>query len=224
MHSTITDFNGSSNVGLFMFANEKFALVGNEVPLEEVKKIQKTFEVPVHRITIAGTSLVGVFVAGNDDKIIIPSIIFDEEKKQLDDLGIKYDVLDSKLTCFGNNMVVSKNIVLVSEEYSIEQAKKIGQIFDLDVKQINIAGINTVGALIVLNNIKSKGLVSNEITEEELDNLASILDYELTPNTVNMGGLQIGSGVVCNSKGFLMGKASGYPEIQNTEEGLGFLE
>lgn len=207
-----------------MFVNDKFALVGVEVPLEEIKKIEQTFEVPVHRITIAGTSLIGVFVNGNNDKIIVPSIIFDEEKKVLETLGINYSVFESKLTCFGNNIVVANDIVLVSNEYSKTQAKKIGEIFELDSKRMNIAGISTLGSLLVLNNSKKKGLVTNYIEEDEFDSLASLLGYKLTPNTVNMGSIQIGSGVVCNEKGFLVGKASGYPEIQNAEEGLGFLE
>jgi len=42
----------------------------------------------------------------------------------------------------------------------------------------------------------------------------------ITTGTVNMGNPFVGSGILCNDKGFVIGDMSGGPEIMNAEEAL----
>jgi translation initiation factor 6 (eIF-6) len=66
MHVLMTDINGNPNIGLYGFCNDNFCLLGNEVPEKKFKEIEDVLKVKCHRISIAGTSLIGVFVAGNN--------------------------------------------------------------------------------------------------------------------------------------------------------------
>jgi len=66
-----TNIHGNSNIGLYMFCNDKFCLVGKSVEDIKIAEIERALKVPVHKITIAGTDLIGAFIAGNNNKIII---------------------------------------------------------------------------------------------------------------------------------------------------------
>ena len=44
--------------------------------------MEKVLNVPCHYVTIAGTSLVGVFITGNDNKILVPRITDERELRE----------------------------------------------------------------------------------------------------------------------------------------------
>ena len=92
---------GDSNVGLHVYPTNDYVLVGVELSDSEKKDFEEVFQAPVHKLTVAGTSLLGVFLTGNNKKLLVPSIIFDSEKKVLDDLGIDYDIFLTEHTCCG---------------------------------------------------------------------------------------------------------------------------
>ena len=70
MHILKTNFNGNPNVGLFGFATDEYCLLGKEIKKYVAKEIEKVLKVPVHQITLAGTSLIGAFAVGNS-KILL---------------------------------------------------------------------------------------------------------------------------------------------------------
>jgi len=55
MHIIQSKVQGNSNVGLYGFANNKFALIGMDFTAEQAIEFEEALGVPVHRITIAGT-------------------------------------------------------------------------------------------------------------------------------------------------------------------------
>ena len=74
MHVLIANVQGNPNVGLYGYANDQYCLLGTEVPSKTAKKIEKVLKVPTHRISMCGTSLVGVFVTGNNKCLLVPEI------------------------------------------------------------------------------------------------------------------------------------------------------
>lgn len=224
MNTLVTDFDGNSNIGLYGFVNDNFLLLGSEVSHRHDKELKEVFNVPIHRITIAGTSLIGVFVAGNNDKILVPGIIFEEERKVLEELGIDFEVYDTKFTCLGNNLKVFHNRIIINPEYSDAQARKIGEVFGVEAEKRKIAGLSVIGNLIVVNSDKKLALISNETSDDELKKLENDLGLTIIQSSVNMGSQFIGSGILCNKNGFAIGKSSGSPEILNAETNLGFIE
>jgi len=222
MHVLKMDFNGNPNIGLYAYANEKFCLVGKDISAENAKKIAKVLGVPVHRITMCGTSLIGVFVTGNSKCILVPSIAFEEELAVLDKLKIDYKVLETKLTALGNNILVNDKGCLVNPDFSKEERAKISEAFGVDVKKGKIAGLDIVGACATYND---KGIVIHrDIISKEADAVTELLGLECTNGTVNMGSPYVKSGLIVNSKGFIVGNLSSGPEIQFVDEGLGFIE
>lgn len=224
MHTLLTSFKGIHNIGLFCFVNDKIGLVGEEVPTKLLKEFEEVFEVPFHKLTIAGTSLLGSFLVGIGEKLLIPSITFDYEKKELERLGVDFEVFETNLTCLGNNIVSSESGVIINPEFTEAEREKLEQLFKVPVTRKKFADSNAVGNVVVINKNLSKGLVSNEVTEEEYEELQTLLGADLMPGSVNMGSSYVRSGIVVNKNGFAIGEISGGPEITNAEEALGFVE
>ena len=222
MHVIKTDFNGNTNVGLYAYATDSYCLVGPEVPSELIKKIEEVLDVPVHVLTIAGTSLLGVFLSGNSKIMLVPSITFESELEIIEKLEIPYQIIDTKLTALGNNIVCNDKGCLLNEDFEEIAQKQIGEALGLTPKKSKLAGLEIIGSLCVHNN---KGaLVHRDSKDFELEIIEAALGVPATIGTVNFGSPYIKSGVIVNSNGFIIGSLSGGPEIQNADIALGFIE
>jgi translation initiation factor 6 len=193
-----------------------------EVPAKKAKELERILNVPVHQITMCGTSLVGAFVTGNSKTLLVPEIAFDYELAQLEKLGIDYTVIQAKLTALGNNLLCNDKGCLANPDFSADQKKSIRQALGTSLKPGKIAGLNTVGSLGALN---SNGcVVHRDITRAETRFVEDLLGIRCFPSTINLSSPYIRSGLLCNDHGFIVGDASGGPEITNIDEALGFLE
>ena len=220
-HVIVVNFNSNPNVGLYGYATDKYCLLGSEVPEEYEKDIAEVLDVPIIRMNIAGTGLLGVFLSGNKNCLLVPSIAFPNELATLDKHKIKYKLIETKLTCLGNNMICNDNGCVVSSEYGDKEIKAIKDALKVEVVKAKIAELNTLGSLAV--HTKKGILCHHEILEHEAELLNKVLKVEIFTGTVNMGVPFIGSGIICNNKGFVIGDASGGPELVNADEALGFI-
>lgn len=217
-HVLIANFNGNPNVGLYGYANDKYCLIGREVPEKLHKKIEETLNVKLITMTIAGTSLLGVFLNGNNKVLLVPSIAFPQELEILDKHKIKYKVIDTKYTCLGNNMIINDKAALISNEYGARESKQVSDALGFDMVQAKIANHSILGSLAVLN--KNGILCHHDILESEAKVLKKVFKLEIHTGTVNMGTPFVGSGILCNSKGMIIGDLSGGPEIINADQAL----
>jgi translation initiation factor 6 len=219
-HVIVTDFNGNPNIGLYGYANDKYCLLGSDVPDSLVPKISEVLDVKVIRMNLAGTSLLGVFLTGNNKCLLVPNIAFEQELDILNKNKIKYKIINTKLTCLGNNIICTDKGCLVSSEYGEREIKQITDALKIDVKRAKIANLHTLGSLAI--HTKNALLCHHEILEHEAELIKKILKVEVYTGTVNMGVPFVGSGVLCNNHGFIVGNQSGGPEIINIDESLGF--
>ncbi|MBD3203395.1 translation initiation factor IF-6 [Candidatus Woesearchaeota archaeon] len=222
MHILKTNFDGNPNVGLYMFCNNKYCLVPRNCPEKLFQKLKLILKVKVHRITIAGTSLIGVFVSGNNNGILVPKITFEEEIRQLDKLNIRYNIIDTRLTALGNNILCNDNSCLINPDYEKDTIKIIEAAVEVPVKKAMINDLHTIGSMAKLTNFH--GLVHHDIKDFEQKFIEKNMKIKLTRGTVNFGSPYISSGVICNKNGFVIGDLSGGPEIANADEALGFVK
>ncbi|MBT5022396.1 translation initiation factor IF-6 [Candidatus Woesearchaeota archaeon] len=222
MHVLTIDFNGNPNVGLYGFCTDKFCLLGSEVSKRIADDVSKALGVPVLQTTICGTSLIGVFVAGNSNKIIVPSIVFDSELEFLKKNNIDVTVIDTKLTALGNNLLVNDTGCLANPDFSSDVKKRIREALGVPLKPGTIAGLPTVGSLAALNS--DICLTHPDIDNEELEKIENLLGIKVKTGTVNMGVPFISSGAICNDSGFVIGSVSGGPEVAWFDEVMGYLE
>ncbi len=222
MATILLGFNNNPNIGLYAFVTDKFALVGRELDDITVAEIQRVLDVPVHRVSIAGTSLIGVFLTGNSDMVYVPGIAFENELEDLKKLGIDYTVFNTDLTCLGNNIILNKHGAIMSSQFSNQDVIKFKKLVPkLKVEVSDIADTNTPGACIAING--NLALIHRDISPAQSDLLESTLKLELVPTTINLGVPYIKSGILCNDKGLIIGEASGPAEITYAESGLGYI-
>lgn len=202
-HILQASFHGNPNVGLYAFCNDKFCLLGKEVPEEVAVKISEVLKVPVHRITVAGTSLIGAFVAGNNKMILLPEIVFESELRKLDELGIKYTIIETKLTALGNNILCNDTGALVNPEFSAFTKKRIREALDVALKPGTIADVETVGSVAVIR--KDKCLVHRDATPDDFEYIETLLNVKCYTGTINLGNPYVKSGLIVNSNGFVVG-------------------
>lgn len=224
MNSAKLSFNNNPNIGLYLFVSDNVLLIGDEVSENDQKELERVFELKAIRASIAGTPLLGVFIAGNKDTLVVPDIAFKDEIENLKQTGLNVEVIKTKQTCLGNNIMVAKNQVIITKEFTETELEQIEKAFKMPASQMQLQSTNSLGSIIVINPDKNKALVGNGITEEEFDLIEKEIGYELEAGSVNMGSPHVRSGIAVNKNGYVIGKTSGGPEINNAEEALGFLE
>ncbi|MBU0757993.1 MAG: translation initiation factor IF-6 [Nanoarchaeota archaeon] len=221
MHVAIASINANPNIGLYCYCNDSFCLVPKSFP-ENLKKVfEDVLKVPVFNVTLAGTSLIGVFTAGNKNTILVPEIVFRNEFAELDRLKIKYTVVKSELTALGNNIICNDAGSIVNPDYDDRLIEFLSKELKVPVKKGKINELDTVGSLARVT--EKYGLIHNEARDFEIRFIEDNLNVKLTRGSVNFGSPYISSGVICNKNGFIIGDVSGGPEIQNADEAFGFI-
>lgn len=221
IHILKTHFHQSSNVGLHVYANDKFCLLSSMVPKKLEKEIEEVLKVPLVRTNLCGTALNGIFAAGNSRGILLPHIVLDSELEVLEKHKIKFKVLITDHTALGNNIVANDKAALISPDLK-EHQEEIGKF--LKVKKIQVFSLNelsTIGALIVLG--KKGCLVSKLASDKEMEFVEDFFGLPVTRCSVNLGSPYIKSGLVVNKQGFIVGEKTGGPEAVHIDEALGFI-
>ncbi|MFP4655985.1 MAG: translation initiation factor IF-6 [Candidatus Woesearchaeota archaeon] len=221
-HVAIMSFNNNPNIGLYAFTTDQICLVGEEVSDDQMDVLKDVLDVPVHRIRIAGTSLIGVFCAGNSSKLLVPYIIQEEEEEELRKLGITYSKISSKLTALGNIISANDHGAIVTPDFSDREIKEISEALGTTVKKGKISELNNMGSCLKVNNIG--GVAHSGISTAEIRFIEDTMRIEIVDGTINMGSPYVSSGIIANSKGFVAGAQSAGPEITNADIGLGFLK
>ena len=207
------------NIGLYMFATDKFCLVPDYSREKDVKEIADILDVEVIKTRIAGTSLIGVFVTGNSRGIVVPWIARESEVEQLREIGIDVLVVKDRVTALGNLIAANDEGALVSESVSLRSAGEIQKFLKVKVLRKNIAGIEVVGASTVATN---KGFLTHpSVKEDEIAELTSLFGVPGDTTTVNFGDPFVRTGIVANSKGVIVGENTSPIELLKIESVLG---
>lgn len=219
---SLMDFQGNPNIGIYMFANNKFCLLGQNINEAKKKEIEKTLGVSVYKISILSTQLIGIFITGNDEFLLIPQIT-QEEYLEIKNIAKKYDVkiitLKSKLNTLGNNICISDREILINSDYDKEVIDNIKKETAYKVTTIKSKKFNSIGSTTKFLNGKfflSQEYDQNEIKKINKKKIGGI-------GTINHGSQYIASGVIGNNNGIIIGKTSTSVEIQNIIENLNYI-
>ncbi len=213
---------GNANVGVFIYANDKVALVPPGITREEENTIQEALNVETVRITIAGTFLHGILVIGNNNGIILPRNTNYEEidvlSKLLKKYGLNVYLSGSRYTALGNMFLANNKIGIASEEIEDSEIDKISDTLGIEIIKKNIMGLPIPGSLAVIND--SGGVIHPDVSDDEIKELEEILNIGLERSTVNAGIPFIKSGLVANNYGIIVGEITTGPEILRIKRGF----
>src|SRR5947208_2194189 len=100
----LSDIFGDPNVGIFSFANDKIAILPAGISHKKIISFHDVLGVDSCSVGIAESRLVGIYVTGNSNAVLVPYITTDDELKQLRSTGasVGSHTLGSELITLSN--------------------------------------------------------------------------------------------------------------------------
>ena len=196
-----TNFEGDPNLGMYGFATRKYALLG----------IDKKLDLGVDKkvVSIAGTKFVGMFAAGNSDKIIVSGLVEPHELSALKEAADVL-VLKTEFTAVGNLLLLNDNGCIVSPLIS-NMRERIEKFLGIGCAVTKIAGTNVVGSCAACNN--SRCAVHPGASPEEIEIIEKTLQVKAGPSTANFGSPFVGACIIANDNAVAVSEQTTGPEL-----------
>jgi translation initiation factor 6 len=218
----LMNIHGNPNVGVYIFANNKVALVPPTLTEKDKRKVEEVLGVEAIETRIADMIIDGVMVAGNDRGLLLPRIVKPEEYDELRSAlsgKMRVEVLEIRQTALGNLIAANSRAALVSPLVTRSVLEFIKEVLGVEVvTQSPLADITTVGSMLVVTD--KGGVVHPGVSEEELRFLSNLFGVEFTPATVNFGLYFVKAGLVANNRGAIVGDETTGPELMRIQQAL----
>lgn len=199
----LSDIFGDPNVGVFSFANEKIAVLPAGVSSKKLASYKEALMIDAWAVGIADSRLVGVYVAGNSNALLLPYIATFDEISKIRSAGARVVVLDEKRTALGNMILCNDYGAVVDPRLKLKTVSAIEKALKVPAKAGTIGGLPLIGSLATASN---RGVLANPVIEEdEKKHISEVLNVPVSVGTVNSGVPYPKSGVVVNSKGAVVG-------------------
>jgi len=214
----LLDFFENPNLGVFCRANDDIAFIRKGLPKKVKNKIISALEIDLIELNIADATIIGALLTFNSKGAVVCDFIDDESLKIIENQGLKVCVTSDKINAAGNDILVNDKGALVHPDFKDKTIDDIQKTLGVPVSRGTIGTLKTVGMAAVVTN---KGLLCHpKATEEEKRNLEKIFGVSVMIGTVNHGSPVIGSGLVANSKGAIIGNLTTGIEMGRIEEAL----
>lgn len=206
------DVYRSPNVGLFLRTNNDTLLLPFGFAETKAKKLKEYLDVEkIIHVSIAGTRLIGPMTVMNNNGILLPSTVSDDEIRILKQTGLNVDRLKSKFTAIGNLISANDKGALVSNLFKGEADQNIKDILGVPLQTFSIGGYVQVGSMIVATN--AGAIVHPIANDSEISTISEILQIEAEPATVNGGSPFLSSGIIANFSSVIVGNLTTGPEL-----------
>ena len=199
----LSDIFGDPNVGIFSFATETIAVLPAGVSPKQLASYAEALGTETCAVGIADSRLVGIYLSGNSNSILLPYIATGEEVSKLRSAGIKITIVQEKKTALGNLILCNDKGAIIDPRLKPNTVSIIEKALKVPVKPGTIGGLPQIGSLATASN---KGVLANPmIDESEKRHLSEVLQVPVSVGTVNSGVPYPKSGIVVNSKGAVVG-------------------
>ena len=213
------DVYRSPNVGLFLRTNDDTLLLPFGFAETKAKKLKEYLDVEkIIHVSIAGTRLIGPMTVMNNNGILLPSTVSDDEIRILKQTGLNVDRLKSKFTAIGNLISANDKGAVVSNLFKGEVDQNIKDILGVPLQTLSIGGYILVGSMIVATN--AGAIVHPIASDSEISTISEILQVEAEPATVNGGSPFLSSGILANFSSVIVGNLTTGPELIMISRGL----
>jgi len=213
----LSRYDGSPNIGVYAVVNESLAIVAPNTSQEFLKDLEVVLGVQTFMTTVSSSFLVGSLVSMNSNGAVVSSTA---EASELEEIRkhIPIEVLPTDVNAAGNNVLVNDRGAVINPDLNKRSEKLIGDLLGVEVIKSTVAGCNIVGSMCSVTN---KGCLCNVNTsDKEIEMLQDIFKVEVKKTSVNHGSKYIGTGILCNSKGALIGDETTPIEMGKIEDGL----
>ncbi len=218
----LLDFNENPNLGVFCRCNDDIVFIRPGLPKKTLNKVKNVLEAELVEFSVSDANIVGSLMALNSKGAVLTDFADKKCVKVIRDLGLNVCVIGDIYNAAGNDILVNDSGCMVHPDISDESIRLISKTFDVPVHRGKIGGLKNVGMAAVVTNKGS--LCHPKVTDEEKNDIKKIFDVDVMIGTVNHGSPVIGSGLVSNSKGCIIGDLTTGIEMGRIEEALGFLD
>lgn len=199
-------------MGLFLRTNDDTLLLPFGFAETKAKKIKQYLDVKkIIHISIAGTRLIGPMAVMNNNGILLPSTVSDDEIQILKQTGLNVERLNSKFTAIGNLISANDKGAIVSNLFKGEADQNIKDILGVPIQTMSIGGYVQVGSMVVATN--AGAIVHPKAKDVEINIISEILQVEVEPATVNGGSPFLSSGIIANISSVIVGNLTTGPEL-----------
>lgn len=212
-------FSGSSNVGIYMRVIGRWVIIPRGSPQSLVDAVRECFSAQPFRTSVYQSSLMGIFLVGNESAILVPSLVSRAEFEGLSSgLDIPVHVLSSKMNALGNAILVNDYGALVHPSFPDKDVEQLERILKVKVSRGRVAGLSLPGSLAVVTN---KGcILSHLATSEDCRSVSELFGVKCLKGTINNGLPYVKLGLVASDSGALMGRLTTPMEMNTIIEGL----
>ncbi len=214
-------FSGSPYIGVFARATDSCLLVRPDLDDELVADCAEELSVQAVETTVGGSGTVGSLVAGNSNGLLVSSRVSDREHDRITEaVELPVTELPGRINAAGNVVLVNDTGAYVHPDLPREAIQQIKDGLDVPVERGDIAGVNTVGTAAVATN---RGVLCHpKSTDDELDLIEEHLGVPADIGTINYGGPLVGSGLLANDSGYIVGSETTGPELGRIDTALGY--
>ncbi len=218
----LLDFNENPNVGIYCRTNESVVFLQQSLSKKTKRLVGEVLDAKVVELCIADSTIIGSLLTCNSSGAIITAFTNKETFQTVEHQGLSVLPVEDIINAAGNDILVNDYGALVHPELKASTIKQISKTLNVPVHKGTIASLGTVGMAAVVTN---KGCLCHpKTTDEERQQLKKVFDVDVMIGTVNHGFPMIGSGLVANSKGAIIGNMTTGIEMGRIEEALGFLQ
>jgi len=207
---------GEDYLGLLGLATDKYAVTSPNFPDAECLKV------PQIKTRVYGTTLVGLFSAGNSKGLLVPYCVSDRElaglEKKLKKFKVKVSRIEGVHNALGNLIAANDAAAIVSP--LVADVEAVEEALGVTAHKMKVGGSSEVGSALVVTN---KGFMAHPQAESQVKNIAKLLGVEGGVGSVNYGVGLVGAGVIANSSGYIAGSRTSGIEMGKIDEALGFI-
>lgn len=207
---------GDPFIGLYARTNDEITIVSN-IP-EKFAMALAQLKTVLIKTPIADSILTGLYVVMNNNGIVVPQFISNEEIAKLKETKLNVTKIKSKLCALGNNIVANNHAAIANPRFERAAIKQIEDALGVEVIKMTLAGFATPGTVVLAT---SRGFVAHPATkEEELRRLSEILKVDGGIATANCGVPFPAISVIANSNGLVVGEQTTGWELGRLRECL----
>ncbi|WP_247010391.1 translation initiation factor IF-6 [Halorientalis litorea] len=216
-------FSGSSYIGVFARATDDCLLVRPDIDADRRADCAEELGVPAVATTVGGSGTVGALAVGNSNGLVVSSRVTDRERERISDaVDSPVTELPGRITAAGNVVLANDTGAYVHPDLSEAAVEAVEDGLDVPVERGTLATVQTVGTAAVATN---RGVLCHpKSTDEELDFLEELLGVPADIGTINYGGPLVGSGLLANEHGYVVGEDTTGPELGRIENALGYID
>ncbi len=216
-------FAGSSYVGVFARATEDCLLIRPDAEEDVIEGMSDELGVDTLPTTVAGSNTVGALTVGNENGLLVSGRVTDRERERIETATDKpVHGLPGRINAAGNVVLANDSGAYVHPDLTDEQVGVVEEALSVPVQRGSLGEVDTVGTAAVATH--DGVLCQPDAREAELETVEELLDVYADVGTINYGAPLVGSGLVANDEGYVVGRDTTGPELGRIEDTLGYLD